>query len=135
MVAPGVVRVGQYFYTICIIDSNNVTLQILLKIEGVKGVCGVGSGSVLHPDGGAGFVIQVDQQVTTPSLADNLGSVEGVDMVSPVDGLVGANTVGVVDEFNGRARLGHLLQLPTGRYRLAALISGANFRAIHCSGQ
>ena len=56
-------------------------------------------------------------------------------MVSPVDGLIGTNAVGVVEEFNGRARLGHLLQLPTGRYRLVALISGANFRAIHCSGQ
>ena len=91
--------------------------------------------SSFHPDGGAGFVIQVDQEVIPPGLADDLGSIEGVNMIGSVDGLIGANTVGIVEKLNGRARLGHLLQLPTGRYRLAALISGANFRAIHCSGQ
>ena len=91
--------------------------------------------SSFHPDGGARFVIQVDQEVIPPGLADDLSTVEGINVLNIVDSLACTNTVGIVEEFNGRARLGHFLQLPSGRYRLAALISGANFRAIHCSGQ
>ena len=42
------------------VDSNNVTLEILLKVEGVEGVGGVCIASILHSDGRARFVIQVD---------------------------------------------------------------------------
>ena len=76
-------------------------MEVLLEVEGVKGVGSVRGISILHPDGGARFVVQVDQEVIPPGLADDLGSIEGVNMIGSVDGLIGANTVGVVEEFNG----------------------------------
>ena len=111
MITPSVVGVGEDLGSTCVIDRDDITLQILLKIEGVKGVNGVRGIPVLHSDGGTRFVIQIDQQVTTPSLADDLGSIQSVAMVSPVDGLVSADSVGVVGKFDHRVGFLHLLEL------------------------
>ena len=42
--------------------------------EGAKLLCvgGVTARSVLHADGGSAFVVQVDQEVVAPRLADDL---------------------------------------------------------------
>ena len=50
-------------------------------------------------NGRAGFVVQVDQQEIAPRLADDLCSVQGVNVVGAVYDLVGADAVGVVLEF------------------------------------
>ena len=113
MVAPGVVGIGQNLYAVRIIDSNDVSLEVLLEVEGVKGVGSVRGISILHPDGGAGFVIQIDQEVVIPSLADDLRAVQRVDVLHVVDSRACADSVGIVEEFQRRARLGHLLQLPS----------------------
>ena len=59
------------------------------------------------------FVVQVDQEVTVPFLADDLGAVQGVDMIHAVHDLVGADAVGVVLEFQERlaAVAAHLPEL------------------------
>ena len=98
-VTPSVVGIGADLITVCIVDRNNVALEVLLKVEGVEDVGGIALGSVLQPDGRSAFVIQVDNQVISPRLADDPGAVQSVDVVSPVHDLVGADTVGVVLEF------------------------------------
>ena len=64
-------------------------------------------------NGRAGFVVQVDQQVIAPCLADDLCAVQSVDVVSPVHDLVGADAVGVIHELQERlaAVAAHLLEL------------------------
>ena len=98
VIAPGIVRIRQHLYAACVVDSDNITLQVLLEVEGIEGVGGVGGGSVLHADGGAAFVVQVDQQVTAPRLTDDLGAVQGKNEVCSVDDLIGADPIGVVFE-------------------------------------
>ena len=113
--APGIVGIGTDLLAACVVNSNNVALEILLKVEGVEHVGGVGFGSVLHPDGRSAFVIEIDQQVITPRFADDLCAVQGVNVVSPVHDLVGTDAVGVVFELQkGLAAVStHLLQLPS----------------------
>ena len=76
-------------------------------------ILSIGTRSVLHPDGGTRFVVQVDQEVVIPSLADDLGAVQGVNVVGSVHDLVGTDTVGVIHELQERlpAVAAHLLEL------------------------
>ena len=100
VVAPSVVGVGQYFYTILVVNGDDVTLQVLLEVESVESISSVGSGSVLHSDGGSAFVIQVDQQIVVPRLADDLGAVQRVDVLHVVDSFARSYSVGVVDKLD-----------------------------------
>ena len=111
MVAPGVIGVGQNLGSAGIIYSDDIPLQILLEVEGIEGVCCIAGGSVLHPDGRATFVIQVDQQITAPSFTNDLGAVQSVDMLNAIHRLAGTDSVGVVEEFNYRVGFLHLLEL------------------------
>ena len=45
--------------------------------EGAKSLCvgGIGSLSVLHTDGRTAFIIEIDQKIIAPCLADDLGAV------------------------------------------------------------
>ena len=67
--------------------------------EGAKLLCvgGVGSLSVLHTDGRSRFIVQVDQKIIAPCLADDLRAVQGVDMLNTADGFARANSIGVVE--------------------------------------
>jgi len=76
MVAPGVVGVGQHLFAALSVDGNNIALQILLKIEGVKDIGGVAARSVLHTDGRTAFIIEIDQETIEPRLADDLRAVQ-----------------------------------------------------------
>ena len=64
-------------------------------------------------DGRSAFVIQVDNQVISPRLADDLSAVQSVDMIHAVHDLVGTDTVGVVHELQERlpAVAAHLPEL------------------------
>jgi len=110
-VAPGIISIRTNLFAACVINRNDIPLQVFLEVEGVKGVGCIAGGTVLHADGGAAFVIQVDQQGVVPRLADDLGAVQSVDMIGSVDDLVGANAVGVVGKFDHRAGFLHLLEL------------------------
>ena len=80
MITPSVVDVGQYLGAACVIDRDDITLQILLEIEGVEGIGGVACGPVLHPDGGTAF-----------------GGFDGVDSArSGVDVLVAMGSAGII---------------------------------------
>ena len=114
VIAPGIVRIRQHLYAACVVDSDNITLQVLLEVEGIEGVGGIRGRSVLHADGGSRFVIQVDNQITAPRLTDDLGAVQRVNMFIAIDDLfVCSNTVGVVLEFQERlaAVAAHLPEL------------------------
>ena len=64
--------------------------------EGAKLLCvgGVGSLSVLYTDGRAAFIVQIDQQVIAPCLADDLRAVEGVDVFNTAHVRARADAVG-----------------------------------------
>ena len=94
-ITPGIIVIRTNLITIGVVNGNNIALQILFKVEGVEDVGGIAFGSVLHPDWRTAFVIDVDQQVIAPSLADDLGAVQSVDVVGSVHDLVGTNAVGV----------------------------------------
>ena len=80
VVAPSVIRIRQNLGSTCIIDCDDITLQILLEIEGVEGIGGVACGPVLHPDGGTAF-----------------GGFDGVDSArSGVDVLVAMGSAGII---------------------------------------
>ena len=83
MVTPSVVGVGQNLNAVRVVDCNDITLQVLIEVEGIEGVGGIRGRSVLHADGRARFVIQVDQEVTVPLLADDLGAVQGLPSSPP----------------------------------------------------
>ena len=50
----------------------------------------------MHTDGLAAFIIEIDQKIIAPRLADDLRAVQGVNVVDTVYDLVRANAVGVV---------------------------------------
>lgn len=75
MIPPSVIGVFQYLSATLGVNGNNIALQILLEIEGIKDVGGVTARSVLHTDGRSRFIVQVDQKIIAPCLADDLGAV------------------------------------------------------------
>ena len=83
--------------------------------EGAKLLCvgGVAARSVLHTDGRTAFIIEIDQKIIAPRFADDLGAVQGVNMLNTADGFARADAVGVVTEFHHQAGFLHLLQLPS----------------------
>ena len=124
LIAPGIVVVGQNFRAVGIIKGNNIPLEVFLKVEGGKTVGGVTGVPVLHPDGRARFIIQVDQQITAPCLADDLRAVQSVDMLNIVDGFAGTDSVCVVEELDHRVGFLHFLQLPPMPGKLVLLERG-----------
>ena len=98
LVSPSVVGVINHRISHGVVYGDNIPLQILLKVEGIESILGVCRVPILHPDGCTTFVVEVDQKIVAPSLADDLGAVQSVDVVGPVHDLVGADAVGVVGE-------------------------------------
>ena len=81
-VSPSIVGIGNDLYPVFVIDSNNVTKQILFKEESVEqAFCHAGL-PVLHADGCARLVVQVNQGIIAPSFADDLRAVECVDVLN-----------------------------------------------------
>ena len=87
-VAPSVIGVRAYLGSVFRVDGDDVPLQILLEVVGVKRIRSIGLVSVLQPDGSAVLIIEVYQEVvrglraTTalrrPCLGDDLGAVQRV---------------------------------------------------------
>ena len=95
IVTPRVIGVRQRLLTVLVIDRDDITLEVFLEIEGVKLVGVVAARPVLHSNGEAAFVVQVDQEFVAPGLADDPGAVQGIDMLNVVDFLAGTDSVGV----------------------------------------
>ena len=87
-------------------------MQILSEIVGVKYSLGICLSAVLQANRRAAFIVQVDNKVVAPCLADDLGAVQSINVVCTVDDLIGANTIGVVEELDYRVGFLHLLELP-----------------------
>ena len=51
VITPRVIGVFQYLSATLGVNGNNIAMQILLKIEGVKDIGGVAALSILHTDG------------------------------------------------------------------------------------
>ena len=62
-IPPGVIRIRTDFLAGSVIDSNNVPLQVLLEVVGVKRPCRITGPVVLQTHGQAVLIVQVDQQV------------------------------------------------------------------------
>ena len=87
-VAPCVIGVRAYLGSVFRVDGDDVPLQVLLEVVGVKRIRSIGLVSVLQPDGSAVLIIEVYQEVvrglraTTalrrPCLGDDLGAVQRV---------------------------------------------------------
>lgn len=77
-----------YLGSVFRVDGDDVPLQVLLEVVGVKRIRSIGLVSVLQPDGSAVLIIEVYQEVvrglraTTdlrrPCLGDDLGAVQRV---------------------------------------------------------
>ena len=87
-VAPCVIGIRAYLGSALRVDGDDVPLQILLEVVGVKRIRSIGLVSVLQPDGSAVLIIEVYKEVvrglraTTalrrPCLGDDLGAVQRV---------------------------------------------------------
>ena len=62
-VAPCVIGIRAYLGSALRVDGDDVPLEVLLKVVGIKRIRSIGLVSVLHPDGRAVLIVQVDQQV------------------------------------------------------------------------
>ena len=62
-VAPCVIGIGAYLGSVFRVDGDNVPLQVLLEVVGVKRIRSIGLVSVLQPDGSAVLIIEVYQEV------------------------------------------------------------------------
>ena len=74
-VTLGIIGIGNQFCTIFIVDSNNITLQILLKPEVIVRAHVVYSIPILHTNGATGSVIEVDQQRAAHIFHNDLAAV------------------------------------------------------------
>ena len=62
-VAPCVIGIGAYLGSVFRVDGDDVPLQVLLEVVGVKRIRSIGLVSVLRPDGSAVLIIEVYQEV------------------------------------------------------------------------
>ena len=107
-VAPRIVCVRAYLGSVFRVDGDDVPLQILLEVVGVKRIRSIGLVSVLQPDGSAVLIIEVYQEVvrglraTTalrrPCLGDDLGAVQRVLVDRTAVCLGGSDAIGVIRE-------------------------------------
>ena len=67
-VAPRIVCVRAYLGSVFRVDGDNVPLQVLLEVVGVKRIRSIGLASVLQPDGSAVLIIEVYQEVVGVSV-------------------------------------------------------------------
>ena len=105
-VAPCIVCVRAYLGSVFRVDGDDVPLQVLLKVVGVKRIRSIGLVSVLQPDGSAVLIIEVYQEVvrglraTTalrrPCLGDDLGAVQQVAVLLTANRLGGPDPVCIV---------------------------------------
>ena len=107
-VAPRIVCVRAYLGSVFRVDGDDVPLQVLLEVVGVKRIRSIGLVSVLQPDGSAVLIIEVYQEVvrglraTTalrrPCLGDDLGAVQRVVVDRTAICLDGSDAIGVIRE-------------------------------------
>ena len=107
-VAPRIVCVRAYLGSVFRVDGDNVPLQVLLKVVGVKCIRSIGLVSVLQPDGSAVLIIEVYQEVVRglrataalrrPCLGDDLGAVQRVVVDRTAVCLDGSDAIGVIRE-------------------------------------
>ena len=115
-VAPRIVCVRAYLGSVFRVDGDDVPLQVLLEVVGVKCIRSIGLVSVLQPDGSAVLIIEVYQEVvrglraTTalrrPCLGDDLGAVQRVVVDRTAICLDGSDALGVIRE--GIQELSHV---------------------------
>ena len=115
-VAPRIVCVRAYLGSVFRVDGDDVPLQILLEVVGVKRIRSIGLVSVLQPDGSAVLIIEVYKEVvrglraTTalrrPCLGDDLGAVQRVVVNRTAGCLDGSDAIGVIRE--GIQELSHV---------------------------
>lgn len=107
-IPPGVIRIRADFLSGGVIDSNNVPLQVLLKEVVLELPDRHALRPVLHPDGRAILVVQIDQQVveglrpaTVPGvlgLTDDLRAVQRVPVHRRAVGLFRPDALVIVLE-------------------------------------
>ena len=95
-IPPGVIRIRADFLSGGVIDSNNVPLQVLLKVVGVKCIRSIGLVSVLQPDGRAVLVVQVYKTVYAELLRHDLAPVQQVAVLLTANRLGGPDPVCIV---------------------------------------
>ena len=95
-VAPGIVGIGADFCPVLGVDGDDVPLQVLLKVVGVKCIRSIGLVSVLQPDGSAVLIVQVDQQVVEGLRPAAVPGVLGLtDDLRAVEGIIVPCTIGI----------------------------------------
>ena len=98
MVAPCVVGVGTYFSATCVIDRNDIPLQILF--EEVQGEIEAIRFPIFHANGRTACIVEINQQMLfctdKPSLGNDLRTVEDVLMNNTVNSFTRSNAIFVV---------------------------------------
>ena len=107
-VAPGIIGVGTDFCPVLGVDGDDVPLQVLLEVVGVKRPCRITGPVVLQTHGQAVLIVQVDQQVveglrpaTVPGvlgLTDDLRAVQRVPVHRRAVGLFRPDALVIVLE-------------------------------------
>ena len=100
-VAPGVVGVRDELTARRVIDADDVALQVLLEPIGPKRAWTVLRRAVEHSDRAPLGVVEEEEQMIAPALADDLRAVQGVGVCRSVYDLPCADAVGVVGVRDG----------------------------------
>ena len=107
-VASGIIGVGADFCPVLGVDGDDVPLQVLLEVVGVKRPCRITGPVVLQTHGQAVLIVQVDQQVVEGlrpaavpgvlDLTDDLRAVQRVVVDRTAICLDGSDAIGVIRE-------------------------------------
>ena len=100
-VSPGIICVRDELTARRVIDADDVALQVLLEPIGVKRARAVLRRAVEHSDRATLGVVEEEEQMIAPALADDLRAVQRVGVCRSVYDLPCADAVGVVGVRDG----------------------------------
>ena len=111
-VAPRIILVHNLFNTVLVINRYDIALQILFKPVGIKRTFRIRGVAVRHADRAAVRVVEVNEEIRAPGLADDLRAVQEIASRCAARGLRRADAVGIVRVRRRGAALGGTLKLP-----------------------
>ena len=86
--APSVVVIFGYNIAVLVGDGNDIALQVLVEVEGNTVVKNTANGVLV--------VIEGNNDVAIPLLAENLGAIKGIGVRDTIYSFACTNTVGIV---------------------------------------
>ena len=99
MVTPSIgVGVICYLGSCAIINSYNISLQILFKPEDIKGVDSIACSSIHHTNRSAGCIVEINQKLISPLFGYYLTTIKLIGMSHTIYRFARSNAIIVIGE-------------------------------------